>query len=71
MHDQPPQRALPERTGKHVCIKCLTAIPATEYFRNDHICDECAAKEEYPVPAKPEARAPEPKLNEPRTPRKR
>lgn len=66
MHDQPPQRALPERTGKHICVKCLTAIPASEYFRNDHICDECAAKDDYPLASTPEAKTPEP-----RTPKKR
>jgi hypothetical protein len=50
MHDDPPPRALPERTGKHFCIRCLAAVPAEEYFRNDHICDKCAASTEYPEP---------------------
>ena len=45
-----PSRELPERTGRHVCVKCLAAIPAEEYFRNDHICDACAAGDEYPAP---------------------
>lgn len=53
MHDDPPPRALPERTGKHLCVRCLAAIPADEYFRNDCICDACAASPEYPAPAAP------------------
>ena len=53
MHDDPPPRALPERTGKHLCVKCLAQIPAEEYFRNDHICDDCASKNEYPLASTP------------------
>lgn len=58
MNDDPPPRALPERTGKHLCVKCRAAIPAEEYFRNDHICDRCAAQDEYPLASTPEAREP-------------
>jgi hypothetical protein len=54
MHDDPPPRELPERTGKHLCVRCLAAVPADEYFRNDHICDACAAKDEYPLASTPE-----------------
>jgi hypothetical protein len=54
MHDFPPPRELPERTGKHFCVKCLAQIPADEYFRNDHICDACAAQNEYPLASTPE-----------------
>ena len=54
MHDDPPPRELPERTGKHLCVKCLAQIPAEEYFRNDHICDACAASDEYPLASTPE-----------------
>lgn len=60
MHE-PPRRGLPERTGKHICIRCLTAIPAEEYFRNDHICDACAATNEYPLASTPEPKAPKKK----------
>ena len=56
MHDDPPPRALPERTGKHYCTRCLAPVPAEEYFRNDHICDACAAKDEYPLKSTPEPR---------------
>jgi hypothetical protein len=63
MHDDPPPRALPERTGKHFCVRCLAAIAAEEYFRNDHICDACAASDEYPEPKRP--------TNEPPTRRRR
>jgi hypothetical protein len=58
MHEDPTPRAMPERTGKHLCTRCLAAIPAEEYFRNDHICDACAAGDEYPLPSKPEPKAP-------------
>jgi hypothetical protein len=34
-------------------VKCLAQIPAEEYFRNDHICDECAASSEYPLASTP------------------
>jgi hypothetical protein len=54
MHDDPLPRELAERTGKHICVKCLAQIPAEEYFRNDHICDECASKSEYPLASTPE-----------------
>ena len=45
MHDEPPPLKLKERTGRHLCINCLAEIPAEEFFRNDHICDRCAAEE--------------------------
>lgn len=61
MHDDPPPRALPERTGKHFCVKCLAPVAAEEYLRNDHICDACAAKDEYPLASTPEPREPKKK----------
>ena len=61
MHEDPLPRAVPERTGKHVCTRCLAAIGAEEYFRNDHICDACAAGEEYPAPSTPRPKAPKKK----------
>ena len=54
MNDDPPPRELPERTGKHCCVKCLASVPAEEYYRNDQICDECAASDEYPLASTPE-----------------
>ncbi|HEY4640663.1 MAG TPA: hypothetical protein VII75_04915 [Thermoanaerobaculia bacterium] len=50
MHDD-PLRSLPERTGKHRCIRCLAEVPADEYMRNDHLCDACAADGDYPAPS--------------------
>jgi len=38
-------RKLNERTEKHRCIRCLEEVRAEEYFGNDFLCDECAAKE--------------------------
>jgi hypothetical protein len=56
MHDDPPPRELPERTGRHVCVKCLAPVSVEEYFRNDMICDACAASDEYPLASTPEPR---------------
>ena len=57
MHEPPP-RQLGERTGRHYCVRCLAAIAAEEYFRNDHICDACTEDEEYPLKSTPDAPAP-------------
>ena len=53
MHDDPPPRELSERTGKHLCVKCLAPVAAEEYFRNDMICDACAESDEYPLASTP------------------
>lgn len=58
MHDDPPPRELNERTGRHLCIKCLAVVPAAEYFRNDHLCDDCAQQDEYPLASTPEPKSP-------------
>jgi hypothetical protein len=49
MLDEPTPRALPERTGRHVCIRCLSEVETEEYFANDHVCDQCAESDEYPL----------------------
>lgn len=54
MTDEPVRRQLPERTGKHYCVRCLALVPADRWFVNDHICDECAEKDEYPLASTPE-----------------
>ncbi len=54
MLDEPPPRELPERTGRHFCIRCLAEIPAEEFFRNDYLCDRCAESDEYPLQSTPE-----------------
>jgi hypothetical protein len=52
-HDETP-RHLRERTGRHLCVKCMAEVPAEEYFRNDHICDDCANDPEYPLKSTPD-----------------
>ena len=54
MQDESVPRELPERTGRHLCIRCLAPVAADEYLRNDHICDACAANDEYPLASTPE-----------------
>jgi hypothetical protein len=54
MRDDSTQRELKERTGRHFCIRCLAQVPADVYLRNDHICDACAAKDEYPLASTPD-----------------
>jgi len=46
VNDDRPRRLLNERTGKHYCIECLKEVLADDYFRNDHVCNECGAKKE-------------------------
>jgi len=53
MHDEPPPRNLPERTGKHYCLRCLAEVRGEEYFRNEQLCDACAAENEYPLKSTP------------------
>jgi hypothetical protein len=52
LEDSTP-RHLPERTGRHVCILCLGEVPDEQYFANDHLCDDCAAKDDYPLKTTP------------------
>jgi hypothetical protein len=51
MRDDGPPKRLNERTGRHFCVRCLAEVPAESYQRNDHICDACAAGDEYPAAA--------------------
>lgn|GEM_PF-1531898 len=51
--DEELPRQRTERTGRHYCVKCLAEVPADEYLRNDHICDDCAAGDEYPLKSTP------------------
>jgi hypothetical protein len=53
-HEDPTPRNLQERTGRHVCIRCLREVPADEYFRNDYLCDQCAESDEYPLASTPD-----------------
>lgn len=54
MSDQTP-RGLGERTGKHLCVRCLTPVATHEYLKNDHICNACAESDEYPLASTPDA----------------
>jgi hypothetical protein len=56
MHDEPTPRQLDERTGRHLCVRCLAPVGADEYLRNDHICDQCAATDEYPLKSTPDCK---------------
>ena len=51
-------RQLPERTGKHYCIRCLAEVPGEAYLLNDHLCDACA---EEPAPSAEPSRSDEQK----------
>ena len=55
VHDDDPPKRLNERTGRHLCIRCLAEVPSEVYLRNDHICDACAGEDEYPAKAPPPA----------------
>jgi len=57
MFDDDPPRQPGERTGQHYCIRCLAEVPADAYFRNDHVCDDCAGTDEYPLQSTPEQKA--------------
>lgn len=46
VNDDRPRVPPKERTGKHICIECLKEVPADDYFRNDHVCNECGQKKE-------------------------
>ncbi len=52
MDDTTP-RKLSERTGRHVCTRCLAQVPADEYLDNDHLCDKCAGDGDYPLKSTP------------------
>jgi hypothetical protein len=54
MLDDFPKRNVNERTGRHVCVRCLAEVESEEYFRNDHLCDKCAAEGDYPLASTPE-----------------
>jgi hypothetical protein len=53
MLDDVPRRNLNERTGRHVCVRCLREVETEEYLRNDHLCDTCGAEGDYPLASTP------------------
>jgi hypothetical protein len=57
MSDDFPRPVLSERTGRHVCVRCLAEVELDEYLRNDHLCDPCAAEGDYPLASTPEPKA--------------
>jgi hypothetical protein len=52
--EEAPPRNLRERTGKHLCIRCLAETPEEEWFGNDHVCDRCAERFEEELKPKDE-----------------
>jgi hypothetical protein len=36
-------------------VRCLREIALAEFLRNDHLCDACAATDEYPLKSTSEA----------------
>jgi hypothetical protein len=54
MLDDHGRRNLSERTGRHLCVRCLAEAEAEEYLRNDHLCDKCATEGDYPLASTPE-----------------
>ena len=57
--DSSMQQPLPrprEKTGRHKCTNCLKQISSEEFLKNDFLCDECAAKDEYPLASTPESK---------------
>jgi hypothetical protein len=52
--EDPLRKNLSERTGKHLCVRCLREVEADQYFRNDHLCDTCAAEGDYPLASTPD-----------------
>jgi hypothetical protein len=58
MYEDGTPRELPERTGRHVCVRCLAEVTSEVYLRNDHICEACTEREEYPLASTPEPRDP-------------
>lgn len=65
--DESTPRRLPERTGRHLCTRCLAEVAADDYFANDHLCAECAADGDYPLKSTPEDKK-KPKANNERSP---
>ena len=59
MIDDEILRGRAELTGRHRCIGCLAEVPREEYFANDFMCRECAAKSEsYPLASTPGGASP-------------
>lgn len=59
MTDDAVPRDLPERTGRHLCTRCLAEVRAREYFEYDHYCEACAADAaNYPLASTPHGETP-------------
>jgi hypothetical protein len=55
-------RNLPERSGVHICIRCLREVRPDEYDRLDHVCAGCAEEiDHFPLASTPESRDPKEK----------
>ena len=44
--DERTPRLLPERTGRHICTLCMREVDGRVYLANDHVCEDCARREE-------------------------
>ncbi len=51
--DESTPRRLPERTGRHVCTRCLAEVATDEFLANDHLCSKCAEDGDYPLQSTP------------------
>ena len=54
--DDVTPRQLAERTGKHYCVRCLAEVGHDDYLANDHVCNQCAASDEYPLKSTPDVK---------------
>ncbi len=55
MQDERTPRNLPERTGRHYCVRCRVEVPSDVYFANDFECEECVQTDEaFPLASTPD-----------------
>lgn len=43
------KRKLSKNEPKAKCCKCLQLVPYDEYMENDHYCDACAGRNDFPL----------------------
>lgn len=59
MNDDEIPRGLPERTGRHRCVRCLSDVELNTWLGNDHHCDDCAEKAaDFPFASTPHGEPP-------------
>lgn len=53
---------LTERSGIHICVRCLREVRPDEYYRLDHVCAECAEQiDHFPLASTPAPQTPKKK----------